>query len=170
MEERRHYTRVPTRLTAHARITSSLKDEPRFSVGNFSPGPSASLKGAKLPAPMIEFLTGLDKKLDLLLAQNSLESVKNDYPIKLDVREISGNGIRFIPTSKTPDSTCLEVVLLLRQAPLRLVAAKGRVIQDKDEPTSRFEFTTIRGTDLEILISFAFEEERQRIRTLKISR
>ncbi len=170
MDERRHYTRIPTRLLAHARITSSLEDELRFSVGNFSPNPSASLKEAKLPPPVIEFLTGLDKKLDMLLAQNSLDKIKCDYPIMLDVREISGNGIRFMPIVDAPHSTCLEIVLLLRQAPLHLIAAKGRVSQDKGEPTCRFEFTTIRGTDLETLISFSFEEERQRIRTFKMGR
>lgn len=167
MKERREYARVSTRITGHARLAASLEDEPRFSMANSPASPAASLEGAKLPQPVVKFLLGLDQKLDMLLSQQSLTLVERDYPLLLDIREVSGNGIRFMPTPDVPDNAKLEIVLVLRQAPIRLVAAKGRVRLhlDGDTPShASLEFTSIRDNDLETLVSFVFEEEREHIR------
>lgn len=167
MKERKHYSHVPARLKGYARISKSLRDEPRFSMGFTSTAPSASLEGAKLPAPVIAFLSGLDHKLDMILSQQSLAVIERDYPIIIDVREVSGNGIRFKPTKEIPVGTPIEVVLMLRYTPLRLAAAKGLVTLEENARFCTCEFSKIRDDDLETLVAFVFEEERQRIRSHK---
>ncbi|MBU1610280.1 MAG: hypothetical protein KKC99_00410, partial [Proteobacteria bacterium] len=146
MSERRKYARVPTRLTGYARITSTLETEPRFSVANINSSPTASLESSKLPSAVISFLTNLDQKIDQLLAHQSLNRIEKNYPIKLDVLEVSGSGLRFAPCESAPVGTLLEVVLLLSHAPMRLAAGKG-VVQagEPGENSFRFEFSRIRN-------------------------
>lgn len=167
MSEERKFAWTSTRITGFARISSSIKDEPRFSIAVPSSGPAASLEGAKLPSPVIKFLVGLDKKLDMLLAQHSLVMVEREYPIKIDVREISAEGLRFMAVDKISDAAKVEVVLLLRQAPARLVAAKARArkVQEEGRVDQWFmDFAAMRDNDREALVSFVFEEEREHIR------
>lgn len=167
MAERRQFAKIPTRFVGYARVTSSLDDALRFTIAIPSNGPAASLEGAKLPIPVVKFLTGLDEKLDMLLSQQSLTMVEKDYPIKLDVREISGEGIRFLPHEEVENGTLLEVVMVLRQAPIRLAVAKGKAKHNpSDEAPSNYSmrFAAIRDNDLETLVSFSFEEEREHIR------
>jgi hypothetical protein len=169
MEERRNYSRVRTRITGLARLASGLEEEARHSVGAPMPGPSASLEGAKLPAPVVEFLLGLDRKLDQLLSHQTLERLEREYPLHLDVREISGDGMRFLPPEPLAPGSALEVVLLLRQAPLRMAVSKGRVLECYDDATCSLEFVNIRENDFEAVMAFVFEEQRQKIRSHKMS-
>ena len=125
MHGQEKYASVPTRILGFARITASLDDEIRFTtVAPLTP-PIAGLKNAKLPNSLIQFLLGLDKKLDMLLAHQYVEQLKNEYPLQLDIRKISGDTISFASIPEIPDNTALEVVMMLRQMPLQLAAAKG---------------------------------------------
>ena len=169
--EKRSFSRVTTRITALARRCDSL-DDPLLFKG--SPAPAGAdrlaevVKAGHMPMPLIEFLEGMDRKLDMILALLGRRQLEKDFPIRLDVREISGAGLRFLAREDIKDGDFLEVVMLLGQSPPRMAGAKGKVqaVRQKAE-TFGFEFVKIRESDQDLVVQFVFQEEREHIRDSK---
>lgn len=169
MSEQRTFSRAITRIKAFARQAHSLDDPPLFKSVTRQPAQQLAegLKKAKLPDGLVDFLAGLDAKVDQLLAILSHDQLKEDFPIVLEVREISGAGMRFYTKAKIEKPGLLEVVIVLGHAPLRLAGAKGRVMGREETGLYRFEFSDIRDTDQEAIVQFVFQEERERLRSRK---
>lgn len=171
MDDRRAFASVNARLRAHARRS----DDPatpamlHWATEPSVTPPEAELIEAQVPQPLIKYLAALERKLDLLISLQSGSSLREEYPLSLDVREISGAGMSFKAEEHFNEGDVLEVVLNLSDAPPQRAAATGKVVGSDSGGLCRFEFTTIRETDLEAVVKFVFQEEREQIRRLKWS-
>ncbi|MFW5722175.1 MAG: PilZ domain-containing protein [Desulfohalobiaceae bacterium] len=149
-QESRTFSRIPTRITAYARRVESEKDSPLFHGKGSAPRPSPQkLKEANIP-----FI--------------SRDLLKEEFPVKTDVVELSGAGLKLVtPGQGLSLGDTVEVVLLLGQYPLNLAGAIGVLRRTEDlHGTSVLvmEFTRIRESDREAIVQFVFQEQREQIR------
>lgn len=169
--EKRSFSRVSTRITALARRCESLDDPLLFKSGPPPAGTDRLAEAAKsghLPQTLVDFLEGMDRKLDMLLAHTGRRSLERNFPLRLDVRELSGAGLRFVAQDDVKDGDILEVVMLLGQNPPRMAGAKGTVQAKRNlAGTHGFEFVKIRESDRDAVVQFVFQEEREQIRDSK---
>lgn len=170
-EEKRTYSRVPVRLKGYARIMQSLDSSQLFTgdvVGEESCRDDI-FRNSKLPEDLTNFLAGMDRKLDRILGLLSKENLRSDFPLDIEIREISAAGIKFRTKEQIELSDSLEVVILLSQVPMRMAGSKGRLhgIED-DTKLYRFEFVDVRGSDLEAIVQFVFQQQREQIRNSKM--
>ncbi|MES9995111.1 PilZ domain-containing protein [Desulfovibrio aminophilus] len=167
-QEQRTYSRVAARLKALARRCDSPDGPQLFRTAPRRDGSSlaARLSATTLPEGLVEFLVEMDAKLDQILAGQRQDLLRQDFPLDLDVHEVSGAGVRFSSTEPLVEGQPLEVVIVLTQFPLRLASALGRV-RGEEEGLHRFEFTYIREHDLESIVQFVFQEQREEIRNRK---
>ncbi|MGE4552019.1 MAG: PilZ domain-containing protein [Desulfovibrionaceae bacterium] len=164
-QEKRSYTRVPTRIRGLARRCRSLDNPLLFQHGAMAAAvPAEAVKGSGLPPQLIEFLLAMNAKLDEILAMQNHERLRQDFPITVEILEISGAGVRFhSPEESFFEDDILEMVMLLGTQPLRMAGAKGRVVE-RSGGLYGFEFTKIRESDQEAVIQFVFQEQREQIR------
>ncbi|MGE4292734.1 MAG: PilZ domain-containing protein [Desulfovibrio sp.] len=166
------FSSVSVRLRAYARRADDPSAPALFRWIN-SPTETSSeaeLVEAQVSPPLARFLLALDRKLDQLAAMHSGASVREEYPLRLEVLEISGSGLAFRTEEHFDEGEILEVVLVLSDAPPRMVAATGRVAGSGPDRLHRLDFTTIRENDLETVVRFVFQEEREQIRRGKGTR
>lgn len=170
--EQRTFSRIQTRLKGYARRTASVDTAPLYksSALNLLTSQQDKLQSSKVPEGLADFLIELDNKLDMILSLLSQDQIRTDFPISIEVMEISGAGIKFRTKEKMALDQCLEVVIVLNQSPLRLAGSKG-VIKGHEEDTNfwRFEFTNIREQDIENVVQYVFQEQREQIRLKKWS-
>lgn len=167
-QEKRSYSRIDTRLKAHARRTSDVSSPKLFRSQS---APMASdLRNAKLPEDVVGFLQEMDRKLDTILGLLSRDQIRDDFPIDLEVIEISGAGMKFRTSEPISTNDLLEVVIVLERAPLRMAGAKGTVLtHDAGSNIYGFEFQNISDNDLEAIIQFVFGRQREQIRNARRS-
>ncbi len=169
-DEKRSFSRIPVRLKAHARAMQSIDSSQRFTgdiVGEISCRDDI-LRNSKLPEELATFLSEMDRKIDRVLGLLSQNHIKTDFPIDIEVMELSAAGVKFRSKEQFKPDTPLEIVLLLSQIPLRMAGSKGRIIaMEDDTKLYRFEFVDTRGSDLEAIIQFVFQQQREQIRTSK---
>ncbi|MFW5791720.1 MAG: PilZ domain-containing protein [Desulfohalobiaceae bacterium] len=168
-QESRTFSRIPTRITAYARRVESEKDSPLFHGKGSAPRPSPQkLKEANIPEGVKDFLQAIDKKVDMLISFISRDLLKEEFPVKTDVVELSGAGLKMVtPGQGLSLGDTVEVVLLLGQYPLNLAGAIGVLRRTEDlHGTSVLvmEFTRIRESDREAIVQFVFQEQREQIR------
>jgi hypothetical protein len=169
-DEKRSFSRIDVRLKAHARIMQYIESPQRFTgdiVGETSCRDDL-FRSSKLPEDLTTFLTEMDRKLDRVLGLLSQDHLKTDFSIELEVMELSAAGIKFRSKEQFKTDTPLEIVLVLSQVPLRMAGGKGRIL-DKDAETElyRFEFMDTRGSDMEAIVQFVFQQQREQIRNSK---
>ncbi|WP_031484075.1 PilZ domain-containing protein [Maridesulfovibrio frigidus] len=164
-----HHTSVKTRIKGYGRIASSLTTEPLFrgSVGG-KKHPAEDLDDSKVPEWLKVYVIELDRKLDQLLGIQSIQDLSKDFPIDMEIIEISGNRIIFRSDFSIKPKNIMEIVLVLNQVPLRMAGAKGLVETGTDSKTWVMDFSYIKEHDLESIIKFVFSEQRELIRTHKI--
>ena len=165
-QEQRTYSRVSARLKGMACRTGSADAAPRFRTTPRREGSTPPPALAGLPDGLMEFLLEMDAKLDQIMVGQRHDQMRQDYPLDLDIQEISGAGVRFSCSEPLVDDQALEVIIILNQFPLRLAAATGRV-RGEEGGLRRFEFTYIREHDLEAIVQFVFQEQREEIRNRK---
>lgn len=170
-EEKRTFSRVPVRLKGYARIMQSL-DSPQLFTGDVVGEESnrdALFRNSKLPDDLTNFLAGMDRKLDRILGLLSKENLRTDFPLDIEIRELSAAGIKFRTKEKLRISAPLEIVIVLSQVPMRMAGCKGRLhgIED-DTELYRFEFVDVRENDLEAIVQFVFQQQREQIRNSKM--
>ena len=170
-KENRSYSRVDTRLRAHARRVASPQSPPLFrSSPQISSQPTeSSLRESGIPEGLRTYLELINSKLDMLLSVTSQNRLEADYPLKLEVVELSGAGLRCIkPAEDLPIGQGLELVLLLSSMPLHMAAAIGVVkrLESLEEAEHLIvEFTQMRESDRAAIVQFVFREQREQIRT-----
>jgi c-di-GMP-binding flagellar brake protein YcgR len=102
-----------------------------------------------------------------LLRQDSLQE---DFPIRAEVVEISGAGLKFVSKERFDEEQALELAIILSQFPLRVVGAVGYVLRlesVRNIPIYVVTFTNIRDLDRENIVQFVFQEQREQIRERK---
>ena len=169
-DEKRSFSRIPIRLKAHARAMQSI-DSPHLFTGDVVGEVSCRddvLRNSKLPDELTIFLSEMDRKIDRVLGLLSQEHIKTDFPIDIEVMELSAAGVKFRSKEQFNPDTPLEIVFLLSQVPLRLAGSKGRIVaKEEDTKLYRFEFVDTRGSDMETIVQFVFQQQRELIRTSK---
>ena len=163
-----HYASVKTRIKGHGRLTSSLESQPVYrGFSGMQKHPAEDLDDSKVPEWLKVYVIELDRKLDQLLGMQSKQDLTQDFPIDLEIMEISGNGMTFRSEGITVDCI-MEIVVEIEQIPLRLAGAKGHVQAADAENLWTMKFENIKEHDLESIIQFVFSEQREMIRTKKL--
>lgn len=164
-----HYASVKTRIKGHGRFCESVAEQPLFrGFSGMQKHPAEGLDDSKVPEWLKVYVVELDRKLDQLLGMQSKENLKDDFPIDLEVIEISGNGIIFKTETDIKRNRIMETVIEIEQIPMRLAGAKGPIKSGKAKDTWVMKFENIREHDLESIIQFVFSEQREHIRAEKL--
>lgn len=172
-DEQRTYLRIPTKLHGRFRLVAT-ETEPQL----FREAPIVSssvmtleLKNAGMPEALVNALTNIDRKLDLLIGLHASANLEEDFPHSFDVVEISGAGIKGISTQSLPVGQLAEVVITLAQLPIRMAAAIGRVLREEITEDGRYawalDYSRIRDRDLESIVQFVFQTQRDEMRGKK---
>lgn len=172
-KESRSFSRIETRLPAYARLTDPEQKIPL--LHSYKPGQRISELQSSKEAGMSEglkhFLEMLDYKLDMLLSLQSTQFIKEDFPYKTEVLEISAAGLKCLKQKMQVETgSCMEFVLLLAQNPVNMATVIGRVNRiekREDKDIIALEFTHLRESDKENIFQFVFREQREQIRTQK---
>ncbi len=165
-----HYASVKTRIKGHGRFCESVADQPLFrGFSGMHKHPAEDLDDSKVPEWLKVYVIELDRKLDQLLGMQSKENLKDDFPIDLEIIEISGNGMIFKTKTEINARKIMEAVIEIEQIPLRLAGAKGTIKPGRKENTWVLRFENIREHDLESIIQFVFSEQREHIRSEKLT-
>ncbi len=170
------FASVDTRIRAFVRPARGADqlpltiDNPALLEGG---GSAQALEGANLSQPLAEFLAALDAKLDTIVSLLSQKRLEDDYQDEVEVTQLGGEGLTFAAPGPHAPGDVLEFALVLNQYPLRLASAVGRIESvdlDHGPAVCQVTFTRLREPDLEAIVQFVFNEERQRIRETKWSR
>ena len=171
--ESRSYSRVATRLTGYARKIESPEAPSLFRTHKdvLTASGHAQPKEAVLPEGVKSYLEEMSSKLDMLLSLQSQRRLESDYPIKSEIVELSGAGLKCLqPSPPLQTGDALEMVLILSQLPATMAGVVG-VVQ-RLEPFDQgevavVEFRNVRETDREAIVQFVFREQREHIRSAK---
>jgi hypothetical protein len=167
------YKRVATHVHAWLRVMGSA-EEPAIFHAAAAPSDEESVKalqGANLSEALVDFLLELNNKLNTVISLLSQEGLENDFPVRAVVTEAGGSGVRLQADDPSlHEGAHVEIVMVLGQIPLRMAGAVGKLTRREDGqegPEWTLDFTRIRERDLDTVIQFVFQEERQRIRERK---
>jgi hypothetical protein len=170
-EEKRAFMRIPTRIRGHLRL---LADPEEIQVFRETPpmgsGPCPSEIREGMSESLFTLLCAINDKLDMLLSMSSRDLLENDFPVPMDIIEISGAGVRFSTPGPLPLDQYVEAVIVLSRFPLRVAGAVGKLIrQDHQDDTvvHALDFTRIRERDLESIVQFVFQSQRDDLRGKK---
>ncbi|MFP4392975.1 MAG: PilZ domain-containing protein [Desulfohalobiaceae bacterium] len=172
-QENRSYSRVPTHIQAWARKMSPEDPGPLFRSGSWAwaQEQAPALKDTSLPESLRNFLESINSKLDTLLSLSSKQVLQGDFPLQLQVVELSGAGLKCLrPSEEILEGEQLEMVLVLTQFPVNLAGVTGRILRTEKKGAQELlalEFTKLRQSDREKIVQFVFREQREQIRTLK---
>jgi len=170
-DEKRTFSRVPVRLKGFARSMHSI-DSPQKFTGDFVSEESsrdALFRHSKLPDELTNFLAQMDRKMDRIISLLSTDQLASDFPMKIEIMELSAAGIKFRAPSPLALNDSLEVIVQLSQVPLRMAGSKGRIRGiEEDTGLYRFEFVDLRGSDMEAIVQFVFQQQREQIRNSKL--
>jgi hypothetical protein len=160
--------RIPTRVRGQLRRLSSPEEMPlyRESVTGAGMVP-VDPREAGMSESLYSMLCTINAKLDMLLSMQNRDALENDFPVPMDIVEISGAGVRFFTPENLPLDAYVEAVIILGRFPLRLAGAIGRLIrQDPQDGQNAYalDFTRIRERDLESIVQFVFQSQRDDLR------
>ncbi|EHJ46642.1 type IV pilus assembly PilZ [Solidesulfovibrio carbinoliphilus subsp. oakridgensis] len=172
MEEKRTFMRIPTRLTGHLRLLPGPDDMPVFretpllGSGNCPLDP----REAGMSESLYTILCSINSKLDMLLSMQSRDQLETDFPVPMTIIEISGAGVRFSTPEPMALDQYVEAVVVLSRFPLRMAGAVGRIVRQDtvdEQPVYALDFTRIRERDLESIVQFVFQSQRDDLRGKK---
>jgi hypothetical protein len=171
-QDNRTYLRIPTKLHGRMRLLD-FENEPQ--LFREAPITSASvtvmeLKNAGVNDALVNALVNLDRKLDMLIGLHSQDSLHDDFPHPIEAVELSGAGIKLFTPMDLSVGQVVEVVLVLTQVPVRMASALGRVVRQEDMGGKKawaLDFAKIRDRDLESIVQFVFQTQRDELRERK---
>lgn len=171
-EEQRTFLRIPTNLHGRMRILSSERELQLFREAPITSTSVSSmdLKSAGINEALITALQAMDRKLDLLIGIHSQDSMQEDFPHVLEVVEISGAGVKIACPYPLAIDQHVEIVVTLTQLPVRLAGALARVVREETLDGRQIwalDFTRIRDRDLETIVQFVFQTQRDELRVKK---
>ena len=167
----RTFSRINTRLRAYMRkLVSPETALPLFhsTPASIAQPTSKQLQEANIPVLLQQYLETLNQKLDTLINLVTRDLLREDFPLKTEITQLSGAGIKctFPDHQKLEPGDTLEVVIFLSQCPLNLASASCTVLRQEDnsEPLLALEFSKIRESEREAIVQFVFSEQREQIR------
>lgn len=172
-EQKRNYSRIETFLPGRLRLLAPGEEHSLYhGCSGCDPAPQAQgrPKVSGLPETMLDFLETINAKLDMLLSIASQDHLQNNFPVSINIVEISGAGLIFTADRDFKLDDRVELVIFLSQVPLRIAAAIGR-IHRRDEinkkPAWVVDFSSIRESDREAIVRYVFQQQREQIRESK---
>ena len=167
-EEKREYSRVDTRLMAMAKKVSGPNVIPAFHASNLSTmsGDNKYLQDANISEDLKKFLQSIEQKLDTLLSLQSRNFMEKEYPIKTEVIQLSGAGLKCLQTSELQVNDYIEIILFLSSQPVNMASAIG-MVKRVEKKVAVVEFTSMRESERESIVQFVFQEQREQIRSTK---
>jgi len=171
-EEQRTYLRIPTNLRARLRLVSNEHEQPLFREAPIvsTAVTAMELKGAGVNEALINALTSLDRKLDMLIGIHTQDSLQADFPHMVEILEISGAGVKMASSRQLQAGQNIELVITLTQLPVRMAGAMGRLVREESldgRQVWAVDFTRIRDRDLESIVQFVFQTQRDELRVKK---
>jgi hypothetical protein len=173
-ENNRSFSRINTRLRAYMRkLVTPETALPLFHSAQTSlPQPTGKqLREANIPVLLQQYLEGLNEKLDTLINLVTRDLLREDFPLKTEVVELSGAGLKCSPPEREQLEVgdMIEVVIFLSQNPLNMASAVCTLLRKEDstQPVLVLEFTKIRESERESIVQFVFSEQREQIRESK---
>ncbi len=164
--ERRKFSRVNTRIRAHARRVPSGDVTPLYSCGPVQ-APVHLDRVQGVPDSLVQFLNNLDNKVDTIISLLNQHSIESEFPLVLEVTEISGAGIKFTSGETLKQHESLELALVLNHSPLKIVGIICTLVRQEDTAQQSAwiaSFTNIRDNDREAIVQYVFHEQRESIR------
>ncbi|QJB57792.1 PilZ domain-containing protein [Pseudodesulfovibrio sp. zrk46] len=169
-EEKRTFSRVPVRLKGYARYMQSIESPQLFTSDSVEDvcNRETLFRNSKLPDDLTAFLGEMDRKLDRILGLLSKDYIRSDFPVDIEILELSAAGVKFRTKDQVEKNCPLEVIVMLSQLPLRMASSKGRIVgKEEDTGLYRFEFVDTRESDMEAIVQFVFQQQREQIRNSK---
>ncbi len=169
-DEKRTFLRIAAHVKGHARFLESTDEPPLFREAPASGNGPITIEAEGVSDGLLALLSTINAKLDMLISMQSRENLTDDFPIRVDATEISGAGLRFHADRELEEGAAMEVVLVLNQFPLRMAGAVGRVLrqhQSDGRTAYVMDFNRIRERDLETIVQFVFQTQRDEIRGKK---
>jgi hypothetical protein len=171
-EEQRTFLRIPTNLRGRMRLVASDNELQLFREAPFASSSviTAELKNAGLSEALIAALQTIDHKLDMLVGIHTQDSLQIDFPHMVEVLEISGAGVKLVSSYPLAVDQTLELVITLTQLPVRMAGSIGRVTRAEvldGRQLWAVDFTKIRDRDLESIVQFVFQTQRDELRARK---
>ncbi len=125
---------------------------------------------SKLPEEILVFMKSMNSKLDHIIGVLEQNKMETNFPIGIEVYNISASELLFKTKEEFTSGSFVEVVLPLTQMPLSIVGGVGEIksiAHPKFGEIWKFSFTRIREQDLESIVHFVFQQERKRIREIR---
>lgn len=125
---------------------------------------------SKLPEEILVFMKNMSSKLDHIIGVLEQNKMETNFPIDIEVCNISASELLFKSKEEFAPNSFVEVVLPLAQMPLSIVGGVGKIknmVHPKFGKVWKFSFTRIREQDLEAIVHFVFQQERKRIREIR---
>ncbi len=172
--DKRSFSRIRLFMKGRMRPLASETESPRFSGFTLPDAPvdAKSLAQSHIPEVLVSFLLDFDAKLNAVLAHIKQDVLQEDFPLRAEILELSGAGVRCVDSGDLNEGDLVEMVLFLSEFPLRVAGAMGRVLRKETDETGRatcaLEFFRIREDDLEKIVQHVFVEERRQIRTMRL--
>lgn len=169
MEEQRSFMRIPTRLHGHLRVLPGPEDIPLYREtppmgAGFCTGDP---RDAGMNESLYALLHSIDAKLDMLLSLHNRNEIEADFPVPMNIVDISGAGVRFSSPQELAIDQYVEAVIILYRFPLRMAGAVGRIARREPQDgvdIYALDFTRIRERDLESIVQFVFQSQRDDLR------
>jgi len=171
-EEQRTYLRIPTYLRGRLRILNSGAEMPLFREAPITSlgVPAQELKSAGLNEALVNTLLAMDHKLDLLIGLHAQDNLLEDFPHQIEAVELSGAGVKLAGPLPLEPGQHVEIVLTLTQLPVRMAGAMAQVVRVETVDSRQIwalDFTKIRDRDLETIVQFVFQTQRDELRQKK---
>jgi len=171
-DEQRTYLRIPTKLHGRMRLLDSEKEQFLFREAPIvsTTVTAMELKGAGVNEALVNALMSIDQKLDMLIGIHTQGSLQDDFPLAVEVSEISGAGVKMTSSAPLAEGQNLELVFTLTQLPVRMAGAMGPVVRQETQDGNlvwAVDFFKIRDRDLESIVQFVFQTQRDELRVRK---
>jgi len=169
----RNFARVETALKGYLRLLPPGRFMPLFNCAQAGVQPQLSdLAQSGLPEAVMQFLRGMNEKLNTILSLLRLQSLQEDFPLAVLVHDISGAGIRFSAARDFELGQAVEVVIILGGQPQSLAGATGVVVRAEEhlgQQVWAMEFKEMRDSEREKIIQYVVAQQREQLRERRLS-
>jgi hypothetical protein len=168
-DQSRTFSRVETRIKGHARLVDGPHVQPIF-TGCASCSQDIRMEhipASEFPPQAARMLTAMNAKLDMILARLDQQNIREDFPIPMDVIEISAAGLQFTSKHQFEKGQHLEAVIILSSSPVQMAGIVGTIVRRESHQGKTVYvvgYETVRDPDREAIIQFVFQEQREHIR------
>ena len=146
---------------------------PLFNCAQAGAQPQLSDLGQSvLPDALMQFLRGMNDKLNTILSLLNQQGLQGDFPVTVLIHDISGAGLSFSAAREFELGQAVEVVIILGGQPQSLAGATGVVIRSEErlgQQVWAMEFKEMRDSEREKIIQYVVAQQREQLRERRLS-